>query len=72
MSYQILTDDDDAYQRTVAYVRERCPEELRAVSPRRHMLAVDDLTYDAMRDLQELGALIVEDVEYAMESAVRR
>lgn len=71
MAYQILTSDEDAYQRTYAYVRERCPSELRAASRRRLMLAVDDLTDEAVRDLRKLGADVVEDIEYAMESATR-
>ncbi len=71
MSYQILMTDDDAYERAVTYVQKRCPGKLRVASQRRHMLAVDDLSGDAIRELEALGAEIVEDIEYAMEANAR-
>jgi hypothetical protein len=72
MSYQILTADDETYERTMAYVRKRCPHELRVQSRRRRMLGVDDLSVDAVRELEAMGAAVVEDVEYAMEASARR
>jgi hypothetical protein len=41
-------------------------------SRRRRMLAVDDLSDEAMRELEAIGAAVVEDFEYAMETTARR
>jgi len=72
MSYQILTTTDAAYEQTMRYLQERYPAALRVASRRRHMLGVDDLTTEAMRELEAMGAEIVDDIEYAMEAGVRR
>jgi hypothetical protein len=72
MSYQILAADDQTYERTIAYVHEHCPNELRVESRRRRMLGVDDLSDEAVRELEAIGAAVVEDFEYAMETTARR
>jgi len=72
MSYQILAADDQMYERTIAYVREHCSDELRVESRRRRMLGVDDLSDEAVRELKALGAAVVEDFEYVMETTARR
>jgi hypothetical protein len=68
MSYQILTDDDAAYQRAIEYVRKRCPDDLRIESPRYRMIAVEELTNEAKEHLRKLGAHVVIDRRYALEA----
>lgn len=68
MSYQILTDDDAAYERVIEYVRKRCPDDVRVESPRRRMVAVAELTSEAKEHLRKLGAHVVADYRYALEA----
>jgi len=71
MSYTIRT-PDDAYETIEAYVREHLSDEVRIASPRRRFISVEDMTAQAKKDLEDLGAAVEETFQFSVDATARQ
>lgn len=71
MSYTIRTSNEHEYDSVLEYVRQNLSDEVRIASPRRRFISVENLTRDAIVDLEDLGADIEETYQFAVNAAAR-
>jgi hypothetical protein len=71
MSYTIRTSNENVYDSVLEYVRRNLSDEIRIASPRRRFISVENLTNDAIVELEDLGADIEETYQFTVDAATR-
>lgn len=69
MRYKITAGDDETYESVVRYLGTVQPGTVKVRLPNRRILSADDLSDSTIRALEDFGARVAEEYQFAIDRA---